>query len=401
MWKILLLATLFNSAFFFSSSFGWVIVIALILLFFLQKKLVYKNSAQNFCAGFFWGIVAFALHFIWLYELLLTKSQASKLLSLVIFVFCVLYFSIFSGLWFLFIRIIFYFSHIFCISFFCSTTIFFWFIEKYSFFIFGRVEGYPFLNPLLPLARYKTFLFLYSLFFFNFPQQHELKDTKIFYLKPVPRAGELSPAVVGQMIYQKLSALNLNQYSAKYKNLIVVAPETSFPFALNKHMEMLNFWNNTLPKNAHLLLGSQREENEKLFQTLFYINSCRIMQFYDKTHKVPFTEKIPKKWKNFNFSRRLFLNGKEEFHKGDLQNKFFKISEEIIIVPRICSDIFFKSIHAPSIKTANFIFVFVNDSWFMNYFKQIMENFVCLKQRQLDIPFLYITHSKALNLGFF
>jgi apolipoprotein N-acyltransferase len=397
-WKILLSATLFSLAFICSNYLGFAVIYSFFLLYFIQKKSVFKCSIfKIFCFGFLWGLIAFALHFIWLYELLLTKSQAGKFLSATIFIFCVFYFSTFSGLWFCATKLSFLVLRIFCISFICTTLIFFWFLEKYSFFIFGRAEGYPFLNPILPLAKYKVFLLLYSFIYFNPSHDPELKETKIFYLKPVSRAGELSCSTVGQMIYQKLSALDLCKYSSG-ETLVVVSPETAFPFALNKHEEMLNFWNNVLPLNSHFLIGSQREENGKFFQTLYYINSRRIMQFYDKTHTVLFTEKIPKKWKKFKFAEQLFLKEKEEFHKGKIF-KSFKIAKNLTIIPKICSEVFFKPIEIKD-KNNEFIFIFVNDSWFLNYFKQLMENFIRLKQLTLGIPMLYITHLEILKLGF-
>ena len=402
MFKILLSATLFSVAFLFSDMFGFLVILSLILLFFISK---------SFLNGVWWGVIAFSLHFIWLYQLLITNSDATFLQAILIYLFVVFYTSFFSGAWFfvikicektvqqLFLKILIFIS---------TTTAFFYFMQNYSLMFLGRVEGYPFLNPFLPLARYRWFLFLYSISCLNFnlnnnfnylKELEETKKVKLFYLKPCTSdpKKQHSPTAVGQDIYKKLIDLNLEGYSKEYEKLIVVAPETTYPFALNEHLSQLGLWNCVIPSNTYFLLGSQRREIESLYQTVFLIQRGRIINFYDKTHRVAFTEKIPKCWRYFSWSKTLFLKDKIEFRKQKSNSKkinFNTISHDLIIIPKICSELFFRkeNIHY---EKKSVIFFFVNDSWFCNYFKKLMKNLCILREIETGCSIIYINHKNG------
>ncbi len=429
LFKILLSAILFNLAFFFPGYLGWAIIPSFIFLFQAKFLLVYSNFFKNFKIGFLWGLLVFSFHFIWLFELLLNKSAATFVLSMIIYLLIILYASFTSGLWFLGTRLIFSSFDTICkanhlgravtskaafLTIFFSTFSYFYFLQKYSAFFLGKVEGYPFLNPFIPLAKYKWFLCIYFFLIhghFNFPNQ-KLKNTKIFYLKPVvksfnQKSQNLSASVVGQKIYHQITELNLEKFESRYKNLIIVSPETAYPFSLNRNLQHLKLWNCVLPHKAHFLIGSQREEQGKIFQTVYWIHASRIIDFYNKKHQMPFTEKIFSFWKGFNWSKSLFLENKLQFQKGEgnLKKSIFQISEELYIIPKICSELFLDgSLGIKELlkdKKPVLIFFFVNDSWFIRYLKRIMENFVALKSAQIGLPIVYITHENCLLINLF
>ena len=411
--KILLSAILFNLSFFCPDNFGFLSVFSFITVF-----LIFKKISLKYClvAGFLYGIFTFSFHFIWLYELLLNRSNATFFLSTNIYLFIIFYASLISCIWFLITYFLFKFEQYFNlnkimsffikISFFLlSTYIYFLFIGNYSLWFLERIEGYPFLNPFITFARYKWFLFFCSLIFFNHMNDFnffESKDFKVFYLKPVNSFNKkINPSVVGQEIFYKLTNLNLDEYSDKYKNLIIVAPETTYPFSLNKHTESLSLWGCVLPKNANFLIGSQKEENGNAWQSVYWIRASRIIQNYDKKHIVPFTEKIPTNWKSFNWANKLFLKNKKEFVNcnNTLNEEIFKI-DDFYIFPKICSEFFMVNDCSNNLfkYDKKVIFLFVNDSWFMEYFKKIMKNFVYLKRTFIGVPILYITHQKCLKM---
>ncbi|MCK4651004.1 hypothetical protein KAT08_02390 [Candidatus Babeliales bacterium] len=353
--------------------------------------------------GALWGLVVFLIHFIWLYELLVSKSNATFLQATLIYFFVIFYAFILSSLWFLIFR---------WFGFIISTIFFYFFLQNYSLWFLGRVEGYPFLNPFIPLAKYKWFLYLYSLIFcFSLPQQYNFKknDFKFFYLKPTfnsfdKKGKKISASILGQNIYHELCKLDLEKYSSECKNLIIVSPETFYPFCLNKNLEHVKLWGCALPDNAHFLLGSQRIvlecDSTKIFQTVYWLNKGRIKNFYDKKHCVPFTEKLPSRWKYFKWACNMFLKEKGEFDSGcDKEGvDFFEISDDMVIIPQICSDIFFtKIVFEKNYKFKNKILCFfVNDSWFLGYFKKIMENLGQIKSIEYGIPLIYISHEKCI-----
>lgn len=431
LWLMLLLsATLFNLSFFFLDNLGFLILFSIFLLFYVFLK---KNQTiivvPMFLAGFVWGSVVFSFNIIWLYVLLLKKSHASLFLSAILYLFCVFYYAFITGLFFgitsflinltknLFLKFL---------SFFVTISCYFYFLIRYSFLLFGRVEGYPFINPFIPLAKCKIFYLLVSFLsgFHGMTQQPKtilnspisnLEECKIFYLKPVKanKKQEGSPHYYAQKIYQGLCALDLFKYSnnyccsKKYKKLIVVAPESTFPFPINKHEDQIDFWSNVLPDNAYFLFGSQRIESDKTYQSIIFINQCRIINFYDKKHLILFTEELNRTFKNFSWARNLFLTEKKEICNGrqSSQNKSFSLGLKWCILPQICSEFFwdFDRQYLNIEKANNYccykfndkssiIFLFVNDSWFMKYFRKIMQNLVYLKSVQYNLPILYIAH---------
>ena len=226
----------------------------------------------------------------------------------------------------------------------------------------------------------------------------ETREVKLFYLKPCTSDSrkEYSPVEVGQHIYKKLIDLNLEKYSNKYENLIVVAPETTYPFALNEHVLQLQLWNCVMPSNTYFLIGSQRSEEKNFYQTVFLIHRGRIINFYDKKHRVLFTEKLPKLWRYFSWTKSLFLKEKVEFKKrkelkDNIKNNYFNISKDLIFIPQICSELFFRKDNK-DFKPNTIIFFFVNDSWFCNYFKKIMMNLCKLIEIETSSSIIYINH---------
>lgn len=393
-YKILLSAIFFNLSFFFLDYCGWMIIISFLLIFVSQFQLFKKNKTRAFLIGFYWGILVFSPHFIWLFELLLNKSFAPIWQSVDIYLFAIFYFSLTSALWFLFSRLLKKTWGIFL-----SAYIYFLFIEKYSLLLLGRVEGYPFLNPLIPLAKYKWFLVFYTFLFngnFNLPNL-DLKGCKVVYLKPVvksfnQRPEDLSPIMVGQKIYHELSSLNLEKYSS-YENVIVVSPETAYPFPLNKNLDQIKLWNCAMPKNCHFLLGSQRETGAKLFQTAYWLHGCRISDFYDKKHCVPFVEKTHSFWKRIPWANNIFLKKTSPFQKGKIKGEVFEISKDLNIQPQICSEFFCDNNLHKSKSDNTIVFLFVNDSWFLNYFKSILGQIYYLKSAKYQFNLVCIDHS--------
>jgi hypothetical protein len=455
---ILLSAILFNLAFFFPDYLGWLIIVWGVVhlcggiregnfarqgiavrpacapqpwrrrkCFSNVMRKTYRRVRTVLTYGFIWGLLVFIPHFIYLYELLLNKSNATFLLATTIYLFIVIYASCTSAIWFLFtyfltFKLKNYFLKIAAIIF--STFAYFWVIQNYSMWFMGRVEGYPFFNPLIPLAKFKWFLFLYSLIcgfvsidysqgerLCEFPfalsverrKPNEVEwvrtdsnDTLIFHLKPPistwdTKTKDFPPSVVAQKIYHQLANLELEKYSQKYKNLIVVAPESTYPFSLNKHEEHIELWNCVLPENAHLLIGSQRKEGCWNYQTVYWIHNGLIINFYDKKHVMQFVENLSVKWKIFIWAKNLFLKDGVELQEGKYTEKqtVFKISDDLVVIPRICSELFFCN---EGLEKEGVIFFFVNDSWFLPYFRKLMENMASLRSFQVGLPIFYIHH---------
>lgn len=399
--KTILSALFFSFSFLFINNLGFLIILSFILLFHILSN---NHKIGHFVLiGFLWGLIAFGLHFIWLYILLLNNSGATFYLATVLYFFIIIYSGFLSGVYFFII------NKLLCIStfiinkiivFFTITFLFFYFIDKHFLFFLGENGGYPFLNPFIPLAKYKWFLLLYSFIFSpNKINQKDLKnkffrENEIIYLKPAKRPfnNNYNITTAGQMVYQQLTNLNLHEHK---KNIIILSPETYFPYSLNKSKKIVKLWKTVLPEKSYFFVGSQREilddhDKTKIFQTIFLLQSGRIIDFYDKKHKALFAEFIPKIFKKFKWSSSLFLNGKIKFSTGHC-NKTFKLWQKFTIIPKICSEFFYR-VDLTIKPDTTFLFLFVNDNWFMPYFKNIMQNLAYLISKELGLSVFYNSH---------
>jgi apolipoprotein N-acyltransferase len=351
--KTTLSAILFSFSFIFINQLGFLVVPSFLILYLVFRKNDLINISFH---GFLWGGLALGLHFIWLYDLLLYKSSASILFATALYLFIVFYSGLLGIIFFNINKLLFNLSNKFFaqITFFILTiSSFFYLIEKNFLFFIEKDFGYPFLNPLIPLANYKIFLVFYGLLFNVFVKKQETSlnefygKNKIVYLKPVVNSFDCkyNSTTVAQLIYKQLAELNLHEKAKKGKRLIIVSPESFYPFALNKNKKAIKLWSSVLPGNSTLFICGQREEKGekgfKIFQTVYMLETGRIIDFYDKKHRVLFVEKIPNNLKKINWSKKLFLCGKNKFKAGLQNNKLFILPDRQVIAPQICSEFFY------------------------------------------------------------
>ena len=391
---IILSAVSFNLAFFSPTTLGFLIVASLLLLTIFFRRLKIKDF-------FGWSILIYFPHFIWLYTLLLTKSNASFLLATAIYFGVSTYFVCLTILFFVLIRVFFR-SIIILVG---SVVLYFYIIEKYSLWFIDKISGYPFINPLIPLV---CFLSGPNLESKNYSKETLSSETfnvielfvdgeryELYHLRPVKtfcHGKSKSINDYSQKIYQNLCALDLYNKQNGVKK-IVLAPESTFPFPLNKNQEQLDLWSLALPKDTNFLLGSCRLEQGKTYQTVYFTRNGLIINFYDKTHLVPFVEKVSKKYNDWPWIKSLFLKRGFSFNRSK-REEFSGVSNVIghkIIIPRICSEFFFCFNNL--VGHNKLIILFVNDSWFASYFRRLMYGLVKLRSLQAKVPVIYVGHS--------
>ncbi|MFH1831586.1 MAG: hypothetical protein ABH827_02170 [bacterium] len=320
------------------------------------------------------------------------------------------------------------------------TGIYFWFLGNYALFFMGICEGYPCLNPAIPLARYKIFLRLVSCLYGFMPGvshidyardlQSPFKLYDIVYLKPAPALQTQNKLALEQYVYHKIvqgstklllaanggkgedgSQIKSGMTRLSKQSLVIyVAPESFFPYPLNTNPEILKFWSNALPYSSHLLMGSfYQEENKSLCHCVYHIFHGKIINCYKKKHSVIFVEKMPPFFKKCIILRDMFLKDLSELSVETKCNQktIFTIGSTQII-SQICSDFFLKNKVQDLLYNIQCdgsgdyknvcIFLYVNDSWFVDYFKKIMENLIYLKVAQLRIPIVFINHTKCKEI---
>ena len=164
---------------------------------------------------------------------------------------------------------------------------------------------------------------------------------------------------------EKLTQLSL-QKASKFKdiNRIIIWPETSFEGTIPKEMELLSSISKKILKDpkAILVVGLLRAENNKLFNSMVFLNSNgNIIHQYDKVHLVPFGEYIP--FRN-NFSTLANFFSTKDFTSGNIKQNFkFKEFGEILTL--ICYEILFTEEIFPRLSAnTNLLINITNDAWF-------------------------------------
>lgn len=404
---IMLLSALFlNVAFFFPILCPWGGVLAVGLLWYY----LYAGQSTPFnrvCVqSFAWGFCFYAPHLVWLLCLFATKSQASVTASMLWYVVMVVYFSIIASAWFgagsrlasACKR-----SGARALSLLLVVVGYFVFNEYFGLFLFGNFEscGYPFANPLIPLARYSWFLALVSFAsscLYGPTLQRSFFQPNDFELVHIKPKKSIS---FQQQVYAVYQAIGAHRLSGRAKHILFIAPESTIPFYINREPWMINMLHCALPANGHLLIGAQFENEEhELHQSIYCLDLRRIKTIYKKTHSVPFVEKMPPFFKKCAILRDIFLKDLRETIEGSSKEKtapVFEIDSETVIVPRMCSELFFMSrardfLAYRMMKKKVVLFFFVNDSWFVDYFTKIMENVTCIKAAWFGLPIVYIGH---------
>lgn len=408
MWYIIILSAVLYSISFFIETLCWSIVLSPIPLWYVFMRMT--NVLQACYAGLLWGIAVFGSINWWLFILLYTHGDVSLVTAAVAYAVIILYCAStvafwFSCLWWWMIAASLRFRYVgvglLSIGYFC-------FIEYAILFPLGKVQGYPFMMPYVPLAKSYLFLKLCALLAWLCngiqPAGHAWQNyIELRYLAPVlnKQVGDIykyNPCAVGQELYRQVCH-NQTMYR-KGKEIIFVGAESLYPFVINNHEAITSLWCSALEKHQLLMIGSYYEYRSKLYQTVFSWDQSRIMHFYVKKHCVPFVEKIHYPWRRLECLKELFLKGRRFFARGKhcIGEQIFTVAKgRVTIIPQICSELFMKTTrgyiqHQASCSKKNVIFFFVNDSWFVCYFKRLMRNSAHFKAIWWGVDIVYIGH---------
>lgn len=412
---------LLNIAFFWPTLFSWLVFFCLVPLFYTAL-----NSKLSFKQGLFWGLSFFCVHFFELFLLFIKKGHG--LIKLGAWIFLTFNCALYAGVWFLVAG---YFQKkLHNVVWLVTTWLYFWWVEKGVLLFSGHLQGYCFASPLLPLVQQPQWLyflpvftdkgFLFLLILTNWLLVHFLvgKQKKFLYgvliiLSPfllgwiVYQQGEL-PGYVSTIGYvqppentqhprdcaQEITYALTNYHEQHRDKKIIVMPETTFPFALNKHTEAISMWYaHGLDPSIAIILGSHRQAHKGLFNTLFFLKECRIIYSYDKKHRMLFTEFTPNLWAFLN--NELFLKNKTEFSlTKQTKEPSFIINNTIRFTPLICSDLFYG--HTSNSNNKYPYICLVNDSWFtLSYMKNLMFLYARMKAIIWKTDILYVGHYYA------
>lgn len=433
-------AFLYACGYAFCQFFSFSVLLSFFILFY--SSLPKKNNIlkPSFLQGFVWGVIVFS---VISYPILCLFYQiGSEGYRFLCWLFLVVYLSLYSGIWF---KINNFFSQYLNSSIYIlliwilSSFLFIKWVEGGILFIFGNFEGLSILNPLVPLIKYKfistlvvslgkdlTLLFIFFflslfawIFYYNFNlgllvsffflgfifkiiiSVHEMPSRNLFEQFKVgfvswdaKKEKKIWPTA--RQISEIINKLLENNQDIK----IIIFPESTFPFCLNKYPEVVKFWYSNMKNEIkpEIIMGSHRYENNKIYNTCYWLANGQIKDFYDKHHGLFFAERLPFWAKELKIRNLLLLNAKPVSQQQE-QYKIFKLNN-LNFFPLICSDLFFeKEIFAYK---KDYIFLaIINDAWCNNnFFSEILFRSARLSMCNSKNNILYISHTKSFFIDF-
>ena len=430
---LLLSACIYAFAFLSSTYFWWLIFFFPIPLFYcaLHKKLTFRD-------GYFWGLISFGLHLSGPLYGIFYMTHTYPIYTIILVLLFILYESLYAGLWFwLTVTIINWYA--------CTKTMqlmiwilttlgYFYWINHYCLFIFGRCEGYFFMHPLLPLAVYPPLLFLLPivgktvllLFLLMVPGAITIwiqKKTTIRFLiiiitlspwiigvlktdqkKSVPHwLSHVTPAPLtfapsadinhtAYIVCKELKQL-INRHK---KTSLIIFPESAFYETDFSHITQLASCldKKNLGKSVDIILGAFLKKNGNCYNTLYLIKNGKIQHYFNKRHTVILTQRLPF-WLNFPIIHRMFFDEMPPISACNNPREKLIVFDNVELVPYICSDLFFNEYpddnypHIP-------ILAITNDRWtYKSYIAQLMRLSAAFKAIEWQRDILYISYLYA------
>lgn len=406
-----------------------------------------SDNRYGFKAGYTWGLLFFGTHLAWLAVIVYTIGKGYG--SMIVYFAAVAYFSLFSGFW-LWLKQLLVYRLVRKIqnlkgkyvalwwTWVISTVTFIYLTCYCSLAIFGCLDGYPFINPLLPLvswtwyiepifyfgtvfswilivitnlsivAFYKkstitslifvmlliSFPAMFSLFYKKTNIKISIEKNEMIYLQPVWNAKQLSSAQTFYAIARCLDQIAAIHPQTKY----ILIPESGFAYNLIEWSDKLDAWTSpfdgvTIFIGGHRALPqgyaqTSRHKDNKIFNSLYQITDGKIIAWYDKTHLVPLVERIPN-WVQWVpifkdvFTSDAYTFSYPEHDQSDLIMAGFR--------PCICSELFFgKPICRPFARKWPMLFI-CNDSWLaLDYARDLAKRSVKLYSMQHNVPIVYV-----------
>ncbi len=296
-------------------------------------------------------------------------------------------------------------------------------IDYALFWVFGRVEGYVFMNPLLPLATVPSLLIL--LHWLSMPAMLflycittsclswyllrrsisnavlVLLTTTIWWLPTLFINQHTPPAWLNQVGHLSiilpetmpadrgttLIAHEVQQLAMQHPDLrLVIMPESAWNgLPLNEITILPALTNLSVP---HVIIGSFSLENQIHCNSLYWFAHGTRAGRFDKCHAIPFIERIP--WGGDRLCNHLFFKKSDPICPSNTPRSSIT-ANSISLVPYICSELFLNNSPYDPICAAP-ILATCNDWWFgLSYFRQLMLMVAQLRAIQWRRSILYIS----------
>ncbi len=315
-----------------------------------------------------------------------------------------------------------------------TTWLFFLWMERCCIFMLGACEGYLLCNPVLPLVQCPALLFflpkmrseLFLLFFIAsqmsiviasiykgiwrycftlfscvwvigiiswYSQEKHIHDVSLFGCGTSSFKAHDNISYNGRIVRDYCKTL-LKEHP---QSEIIFFPETAIrcPILLGEPRVIRYFSKQELGKPISLLVGGFRWDNEKYRNTVYWIHDGQLIDIFDKRHAMALTERMPKKLLLGDLLiKKAYFSTMPEIIPNVLERPAWKISQNLTIIPYICSELFFNNNPDHTCNKDAIIAAFCNDDWIKQ--DQVRYHMVMgarYRSIQWQIPILYIAHS--------
>lgn len=121
---------------------------------------------------------------------------------------------------------------------------------------------------------------------------------------------------------------------------LFITSEGNFPFPLKEGRFTAMWQKNILDSNRTLILGAHKKQEGNLYNSMFIIDKCRIIQTYDKSSLVPFFE-----FSHFKNEKKItFLKGKHlSFSKSSKPTTPIYLNKNTSFLPVICIELYWQN----------------------------------------------------------
>jgi hypothetical protein len=415
-------------------SVPFIYAIAWPLLFFCLAPLFYviadryytKQPMPSFGAGYLWGGIATIFHLSSVFYSM-THSGPSNTLAMLLralpLVPIMAYATLYAALWFWIVAL----SNKYIpaknivdllIRWIVATALYFYIVSNCYMFVFGRIEGYSLLNPLLPLAT-KSFLIYPLMHCGEFVGLIALVTLNasigmmLYYIlhkkygacilpaaivstiiilwtasalsiqKQIPDNSKQAQSLLGEIVHcpsffrqrtnntldvvENISTL-LKAAAAKYPQAhTFITQEAATRVSSFPYTKVLSepFNQDFIGRPIQLLLGAFRWDRELYHNSLYCFYNGAITNCHDKRHAMAFEERMP--WIiNWPVLKDAFFGTFTPINPCKLPRKPFVLNNGVTILPYICSELFFNSHpdEEPDILKQKLpILAACNDSW--------------------------------------
>lgn len=413
------------------------------VIFIFPIPLVYIGCQQNisFIHGYLWGFIVFSLHLRDGIAIIINLSENYWWIGVIMSMTMILLQALFPAILFFCAQKLIKFFDIksFFVRLFLWGGVLFFFIfwvDRYSLWCFGIPEGYPLMHPLIVLTRKPdlllllpilgkqllTILFLFTSVSFVLLLRYKNKKALLLfvsisciwitswligfkkekrpfwysYIKSLPymiHSVGKNKEVTIKIIVQHIKNILTNNPETN----IIIMPESALNIInLVDRPELLDFWNEKyIGKPIHIIFGTCRIDENICYNSLHWVHNGLLKECFDKKHTMLITEYLPN-WMNYDFLRTLYFKRGFSINRSSNNRILLKISDDIQLVPYICSELFFNEYPDDCYDNIPIVAIVNDILLYKSFMQRLLIMLARFKAIQWQREIIYISYSNSV-----